>query len=256
MRARAARQLRRRHARAFAARCNGPAWNADGRTRVARIALAVPCVCAQRVRNASVGPDHGGHPDVPDEDITRLLALARDGGSARMDAVFQALYPELRRLAGARIGGRESTLTPTVLVHELFLRISQGSPLSVVDRQHFMAASARAMRWILVEHARQRATDKRGGDQVMVSLDDSIPDAPQARTSVLALEQGLEALETISPQRRRIVELRCYAGMEFAEIARLLEVSERTVYREWERARAFLQAMLDDDGDEGADDGS
>src|SRR5690606_33344211 len=116
-----------------------------------------------------------------------------------MDAVFKALYPELRRLAGARMAGRESTLTPTVLVHELFLRISQGSPLSAVDRQHFMAASARAMRWILVEHARQRATGKRGGDQVMVALDDSVPDAAPAHTSVLALEQCLEALETISP---------------------------------------------------------
>ena len=173
-----------------------------------------------------------------------------------MDAVFEALYPELRRLAHSRMAGRESTLTPTVLVHELFLRISQGAPLSVVDRQHFFAASARAMRWILVEHARQRATDKRGGDQVMVSLDDRIPGAPQARTSMLALEQGLGALEAISPQRRHIVELRCLAGMEFAEIARMLEVSERTVYREWERARAFLQALLDENEPGGGGDGS
>ncbi|TWT22622.1 sigma-70 family RNA polymerase sigma factor [Luteimonas marina] len=183
------------------------------------------------------------------EDITQLLAQARDGDSAGMDAVFEALYPELRRLANSRISGRESTLTPTVLVHELFLRISQGAPLSVVDRQHFFAASARAMRWILVEHARQRATDKRGGGQAMVELDDRIPDAPPAMTSALLLDQGLEALEAISPQRRRIVELRWFAGMEFAEIAGLLECSERTVYREWERARAFLQAMLDEDGD-------
>ena len=189
-----------------------------------------------------------------DTDITRLLALARDGDSAQLGAVFEALYPELRRLAGSRMYGRQSTVTPTVLVHELFLRISQGSPMSLADRSHFFAASARAMRWIMVEHARQRASSKRGGDQVMVSLDEQLPDAPPALTNVLMLDQSLEALEAISPQRRQIVELRYFAGMEYAEIASALGISERTVYREWERARAFLQAMLDDadgNGDEG-----
>src|SRR3546814_6898808 len=91
---------------------------------------------------------------------------------AQLGAVFEALYPELRRLANSRMYGNESTFTPTVLVHELFLRITQGSPLALADRNHFFAASAKAMRWIMVEHARQRAADKRGGGQVMVALDD------------------------------------------------------------------------------------
>lgn len=173
--------------------------------------------------------------------------MARDGEPAHLGTVFEALYPELRRLANSRMYGNESTFTPTVLVHELFLRISQGSPLSLADRNHFFAASAKAMRWIMVEHARQRAADKRGGGQVMVALDDQIPDAPPALTSVLMLDQGLEALEAISPQRRQVVELRYFGGMEFSEIAAALDVSERTVYREWERARAFLQALLDED---------
>ena len=185
-----------------------------------------------------------------DTDITRLLALARDGEPAQLGAVFEALYPELRRLASSRMYGNESTFTPTVLVHELFLRITQGSPLSLSDRNHFFAASAKAMRWIMVEHARQRTADKRGGGQVMIELDDRIPDAPQAMTSVLMLDQGLEALEAISPQRRQVVEMRYFGGMEFSEIANVLGVSERTVYREWERARAFLQAMLDEEGRE------
>ncbi len=189
---------------------------------------------------------------MPEADITGLLALARGGEPAKLGAVFEALYPELRRLANSRMYDRESTFTPTVLVHELFLRITQGTPLSLADRNHFFAASAKAMRWILIEHARQRATDKRGGGQVMVSLDERIPDnAAAAMTTALALDKGLEALAAISPQRRHIVELRYFAGMEFAEIASLLEISERTVYREWERARAFLQAMLDDDGGDG-----
>lgn len=183
-------------------------------------------------------------------DITRLLALARDNEPAQLGAVFEALYPELLRLANSRMYGNEATFTPTVLVHELFLRISQGAPLSLLDRSHFFAVSAKAMRWILIERARQRATDKRGGDQVMVSLDERIPDnAVAAMTTALALDQGLEALEAISPQRRQIVELRYFAGMEFGEIASLIDISERTVYREWERARAFLQAMLDESSD-------
>jgi len=185
------------------------------------------------------------------EDITRLLGLARNGEPEQMGAVFEALYPELRRLAGSRMRGTELTVTPTVLVHELFLRISQGAALSVTDRDHFFAASARAMRWILVEHARERATDKRGGGQVALSLDDAIPDKPAALTDMLLLDQGLHALEAISPQRRQIVELRYFGGMEFAEIARVIQCSERTVYREWERARAFLQALLEDGGDAG-----
>src|SRR3546814_9727920 len=171
------------------------------------------------------------------------------GSSDLLGAVFEALYPELRRLANSRMYGNESTFTPTVLVHELFLRITQGSPLALADRNHFFAASAKAMRWIMVEHARQRAAGKRGGGQVMVSLNDQIPDASPALTNVLLLEEGLGALEAISPQRRQVVELRYFAGMEFSEIASLLAVSERPIYREWERARAFLQAMFDDSND-------
>lgn len=183
-----------------------------------------------------------------DADITRLLAHARDGDPAQMGAVFEALYPELCRLANSRMLGRESTITPTVLVHELYLRISEGAPLALADRNHFFAAAAKAMRWILVDHARKRGSAKHGGGQVMVQLDDQIPDTPPQATNVMVLEQCLEALEAISPQRRQVVELRYFAGLEFAEIAALLDVSERTVHREWQRARAFLQAMLDDDG--------
>ncbi len=183
-------------------------------------------------------------------DITRLLQQARGGDPGKLDAVFDALYPELCRLANSRLSGREATITPTSLVHELYLRVSAGAPLQVVDRQHFFAAAARAMRWILIENARRRQCERHGGGQVMISLDDQIPDAPSSRTSVLALEQCLEALEAISPQRRQVVELRFLAGMEFSEIAGLLDVSERTVYRDWERARAFLMAMLEEAHDE------
>ncbi len=183
------------------------------------------------------------------EDITQLLARAREGGPERLSAVFEALYPELVRLANSRLRGGEGTLSPTVLVHELFLRITQGNALPLNDRNHFFAASAKAMRWILVEHARARGTAKRGGGQVMVELDDQVAGADPALTNVLALDKALEALEAISPQRRQVVELRWLGGLEFSEIASFLGVSERTVYRDWERARAFMQAMLDESAD-------
>ena len=183
------------------------------------------------------------------EEITQLLAQAREGGPERLSAVFEALYPELVRLANSRLRGNAVTISPTVLVHELYLRITQGSALPLNDRNHFFAASAKAMRWILVEHARARGAAKRGGGQLMIELDEQIPGADPGMTSVLALDKGLEALEAISPQRRQVVELRWFGGLEFSEIAALLGVSERTVYRDWERARAFLQAMLDDGGD-------
>lgn len=186
-----------------------------------------------------------------DDEITGLLAKARTGEPERLSAVFEALYPELVRLANSRLRGNESTISPTVLVHELFLRITQGNPLPLNDRNHFFAASAKAMRWILVEHARSRGAAKRGGGQVMIELDEQIAGADPALTNVLALDEGLQALEAISPQRRKVVELRWFGGLAFSEIATLLEVSERTVHREWERARAFLQAMLED-----VDDGS
>lgn len=182
-----------------------------------------------------------------DNEITRLLGMARNGEPERLSAVFEALYPELVRLASSRLRGSDNTLSPTVLVHELYLRITQGTPLPLNDRNHFFAASAKAMRWILVEHARAHGAAKRGGGQVMVELDEQIPGADPALTNVLALEEGLQALEAISPQRRQVVELRWFGGLEFAEIATLLEVSERTVHREWDRARAFLQAMLDEE---------
>ena len=184
-----------------------------------------------------------------DQDITVLLAKARAGEPERISAVFEALYPELVRLANSRLRGNEATISPTVLVHELYLRITQGNPLPVNDRNHFFAASAKAMRWILVEHARARGTAKSGGGQLMVELDEQIPGVDPAMTNALALEEGLEALEAISPQRRQVVELRWYGGLELREIATLLGVSERTVHREWERARAFLQAMLEDGAD-------
>lgn len=177
-------------------------------------------------------------------EITELLMQARAGEPARLSQVFELLYPELRRLAASRLGGGERTLTPTVLVHELFLRCSAGQELSVADRRHFFAAAAQAMRWILVDHARRSGAGKRGNGQAAITLDEGLAAAETADTDVLALYEGLDALEQINPQQRQVVELHYFAGLGFAEIAELLEISERTAHREWDRARAFLHSLL------------
>lgn len=177
-------------------------------------------------------------------EITTLLAQARNGEPQRLSAVFEALYPELRRLAAARVG-HESTLSPTGLVHELYLRLATGADMPVADRRHFFAAAAQSMRWILVDHARRRSADKRGGGLAAITLDERLLLASDdADTEVLALNEALDALEQINPQQRKVVELHYFAGLGFAEIAELLEISERTAHREWERARAFLHALL------------
>jgi RNA polymerase sigma factor (TIGR02999 family) len=185
---------------------------------------------------------------VPSTEITQLLVRARNGEPERLGEVFQALYPELMRLARSRLRGHDATMSPTMLVHELFLRLTSSESLSLVDRRHFFAAAAQALRWIMVEDARRNLSQKRGGGAVHLELDEAFaPAAPAgaADTGVLALHEGLDALEQISPQRRQVVELRYFAGLEFKEVAELLGISERTAQREWERARAFLQAMLD-----------
>ncbi|KAF1686851.1 RNA polymerase subunit sigma [Pseudoxanthomonas broegbernensis] len=175
-------------------------------------------------------------------EITQLLERVSAGEPAHLAEVFERLYPQLRQIAAARLRAGERTLTPTVLVHELYLRATTGEPLSASDRRHFFTTAAKAMRWILVDHARRKAAGKRGGDLLEVTLTESLAQAPAP--DVLDLHDGLEVLGEIAPQQRDIVELHYFGGLEFAEVAALLGTSERTVYRQWQRARAFLHARL------------
>jgi RNA polymerase sigma factor (TIGR02999 family) len=177
-------------------------------------------------------------------EITHLLAQARSGESAPLAAVFESLYPRLRRLAASQLGAGERTLNPTALVNELYLRTVAGEPLSASDRRHFFAAAAKAMSWIVVDHARQRNSEKRGGGQSPVTLTGSLAIADGPEPQVLALHDSLQALGEINPQQREVIELHYFAGLTFDQIAELLACSQRTVYREWERARAFLHAQL------------
>jgi RNA polymerase sigma factor (TIGR02999 family) len=163
------------------------------------------------------------------------------------DRLMEAVYPELCRLATRFLAGERSshTLDPNALVHELWIRMTAGETVTFEDRSHFFALAARAMRRILIDHARARAAGKRGGDRGRVSLsavDGVVPEAYDA--DLLSLHASLSELERADPRAARVVELRFFGGLDGAEIARVLGVSEITVKRDWRAARAWLLASL------------
>lgn len=180
-------------------------------------------------------------------EITELLQRAGDGDEQALDAVFQALYPELRRLAQARLAGAGGQLSPTVLVHEVYLRLVGNAGLSITDRSHFFACAAKAMRHIAIDELRRDLAVKRGGGQNAVTLDENLSELAMAgNADLLAVSQAMDVLGELNPRQKQVVELRFFAGLEFQEIADLLGCSLRTTKREWERARAFLYAQLAD----------
>lgn len=179
-------------------------------------------------------------------EITDLLAGVRRGEPGRLDQVFARLYPELHRLARSRLAGGERTLSPTVVVHETWMRLARVPHLALEDRRHFMACAARAMRAVVVDHFRASVADKRGGGAATVTLGSAEDTLHAAPTELLALDQALDALDAIDPDQRELVELHFYGGLEFQEIADARGVNEKTVRRHWQRARAFLLAQLDD----------
>jgi RNA polymerase sigma factor (TIGR02999 family) len=177
-------------------------------------------------------------------EITELLVQARDGSRARLDAVFERLYPELKRLALARVRGGEVTLSATALVHEAWLKLSGNERLELKDRHHFLACAARAMRLVVIDHVRAVQTLRRGSGTPSLTFDGEALADHRDIDRLLALDQALDALERIDPMQRELVELHWFAGLDFVEIAELRGVNERTVRRGWQRARAFLEARL------------
>lgn len=175
--------------------------------------------------------------------MTRLLDDLRQGRSGALDRLLSVVYDELRTLAGSQLRRErpEHTLRATALVHEAYLKLSGGVGLDVADRSHFMAVAARAMRQVLVDHARRRAAAKRGGGLHRTTLTDGTASVELRAEELLALDQALEGLEE---RQRQVVEMRFFAEMEEAEIARVLGVSERTVRRDWVKARAWLYRIL------------
>jgi RNA polymerase sigma factor (TIGR02999 family) len=172
-------------------------------------------------------------------EVTRLLRSARDGAPAALDRLIPLLYDDLRRLARRQLGHEyaERTLNATGLVHESYLKLG-GAAVAAADRAHFLAIAARAMRQVLVDHARDRRAAKRGGDGwERTTLTDGAWVGEFDADGVLALDEAMAALE---PRQRQVVECRFFGGMEEREIAAALGVSERTVHRDWVKARAWL----------------
>lgn len=182
-----------------------------------------------------------------DETLSELLAAAGGGEAGAFERAFTAIYGELKRLAHRqRARSRPGdTLSTTVLVHEVFLKLSAGGALTIRDREHFFALAARAMRQILVDAARTRTASKRGGpDAVRVELGEDDAAVAAVADDVVALDRALGRLEALDERLARLVEARFFAGLTDAEIAELLGRNERTVRRDWDKARAFLLREL------------
>jgi RNA polymerase sigma factor (TIGR02999 family) len=193
---------------------------------------------------SQVPPPEGETP--PPGEITSLLHAAEAGDRAAVDRLFSAVYGEMRKLAHRELvsAGLHGTINTTALVHETYLKLSRGNAWSVRDRFHFYATTARAMRMVLIDDARHRLRDKRGGGKANLPLEDVDLALPEKTEELLALDEALLQLETASPELARVVEWRFFAGLSVEDIAKTLEVSDRTVRRQWRAARAFLYRSL------------
>lgn len=184
--------------------------------------------------------------DTQSPSVTQLLAQARAGDEAARDVAFGLVYDELKRLAHRQlIGRRDMTICTTALVHEAYVRLS-GAGCTPQDRHHFIALGARAMRFVLVDHARRAMAQKRDGDVQPLSLTGGTAgiDSEASATDVLALDQALERLGALDARLAQVVEWRFFGGLSEPEIADELGLTERTVQRDWRRARAFLHREL------------
>ena len=182
----------------------------------------------------------------PPGDVTRLLREARDGGEDAASLLIQRLYGELKMLAAAQLRGErpDHTLSTTALVHEAYMKVASGLADSWDDRAHFFGAAARAMRQVLVDHARARDSQKRGGAWRRTTLSGRAGDFTVPLGEVLELDAALDRLDGRSPRLRQVVEMRFFGGMTEEEIGRALDVTSRTVQRDWAKARAWLYAEL------------
>jgi RNA polymerase sigma factor (TIGR02999 family) len=180
--------------------------------------------------------------------IIRLFDDAERGDKAARDALFAALYAELHRLADAQLNkyGGQITLSATTLLHEAYLDISRRSGLTFPTRGHFLSYASRAMRGLVTDFVRHRHAVKRGGDMTFVPLDESMAPSREA-VDLDKIGQALDELATLDPELASLVDLKFFCGFSFAEIAGLRGISERTVQRDWAKARLLLHHALNGD---------
>ena len=188
----------------------------------------------------------------PASEGTALLAAVERGDEAATDQLVPLVYAELRRLAKRHMARQREghTLQTTDLVNEAYLKLAHVKGSGWKNRLHFFAVASRAMRSVLVDHARRRAYAKRGGNPVRVSLSEADHISQGRSAEVVAVDQALNRLATLDPRKARVVELRYFAGLSVEEIGQLLDLSSRTIKREWRWARAWLYRELGEEGRE------
>ena len=182
----------------------------------------------------------------PTSNITTLLQRWAEGDPGAGDLAIERVYAELRRLAGHYLKQESTgqTLQPTALVHEVYMRLHEGEPVAWNDRKHFFVVAAQQMRRILVDHARARHADKRGGDGLRVELRDFHAASLPRDADLLALDEALAQLASLDARAASIVELRYFGGFTEPETAELLGISVATLKRDWEFARSWLLTRL------------
>lgn len=181
-----------------------------------------------------------------DSEITRAFAEWRAGDAASRDVLLGQLYGELRVLAGRQLRAEDGnvTLQPTALVHEVYLKLRGASNGDWKDREHFLAVAATAMRQVLVDYARARRADKRGGAWKRATLDRMLEIVESQELATEDLERALTKLSGLSERQARVVELRVFGGLTVEEVASVLEVGVTTVKADWQFARAWLKREL------------
>jgi RNA polymerase sigma factor (TIGR02999 family) len=178
------------------------------------------------------------------DEVTKLLKDMSAGDETSPDKLLEIVYNDLRRLAGAYMQNERTdhTLQATALVHEAYMRLVDWKNVSWQNRAHFFSVAAEVMRKVLIDHARARQSQKRGGQKLVLDESISIPD--KRPINLIALDEALHSLETLDPRQAKIVELRFFGGLSIEETAYVLNVSESTVRREWAFAKAWFQREL------------
>lgn len=183
----------------------------------------------------------------PVSDVTRLLVAWSGGDAAAADQVMPLVYGELRQLAGSYLRQERAghTLQPTALVHEAYLRLVDDTQIHWQSRAHFYGIAARIMRRILVDHARASGALKRGGKAPHVPLDEAEGVLAEGNVDLVALDSALDHLAQDYPRQSRVVELKFFGGLAIEQIGEILQISPRSVARDWEFARFWLKQELD-----------
>jgi RNA polymerase sigma factor (TIGR02999 family) len=182
---------------------------------------------------------------MPDTDLSALIRSSENGEAKASEQLFTVLYAELHNLAQRQLRRNSAlTLSPTTLLHETYLGMSSRGSREFPDRARFLAYAARAMRGLIIDYFRSRSAQKRGGEFKITALPTEMPQGVESDAELQRLSEALDVLATVEPRLAQVVDLKFFCGLTFQEIGAALDTSERTVKRDWEKARILLQHEL------------